>query len=53
MNGTTIPPLPVPEIKGFGIVRDADGHPKVDDLTTLPREIWDAFTEEDKAWLSR
>lgn len=35
----------------YGLVRDAQGKPCVDDLKTMPFEVWDKLTEEDKAYL--
>lgn len=43
--------LPVPKIKGFGIVRRADGTPKIDDPDNLPDEIKRALTEADREYL--
>jgi len=35
----------------YGLVRDAQGRPCVDDLKTMPLEVWEKLTEEDKAYL--
>lgn len=42
---------PKVKIKAFAIVRDKDGNPKVDNPDTLPKEIIDALSEKDKAYL--
>jgi hypothetical protein len=35
-------------IKGFGLVRDKDGKPKIDDPKNLPIEIYNMLTDEEK-----
>ncbi len=36
-------------MKGYGLIRDKYGLPKVDDLTKLPPEVWERLSDEDKA----
>ena len=33
--------------KGFALVRDKDGRPKIDDPATLPEEIKEMLTDEE------
>lgn len=40
-----------PKVKGSGIVRDAQGRPKVDDPSKLTPEILAAMTDEDLEYL--
>ena len=35
------------KFRGFGLVRDKDGKPKVDDPDSLPQEIRDILTDEE------
>jgi len=39
------------KFKGYALVRDKDGHPKVDDLNSLPNEIKQQLTQEDWEYL--
>ena len=39
------------KIKAFGLVRDKDGRPLVDDPKSLPREIIDQLSDEDLIYL--
>jgi hypothetical protein len=32
---------------GYGLVRDKDGNPKIDDPATLPQQIKDMLTDEE------
>ena len=36
------------KFKGYALVRDKDGKPKIDNPATLPRPIFDMLTEEEK-----
>ena len=38
-----------PKVKLFGLVRDADGHPNIDDPSTLPPEVIALMTTEERA----
>jgi hypothetical protein len=33
---------------GFGLVRDKNGKPKIDDPTNIPQPIWDMLTEQEQ-----
>ena len=44
--------IPQPEFRAFGLVRDKDGRPKVDDPSSLPPEVVAMLSKEDKEWLS-
>ena len=35
------------KFKGFGLVRDKNGKPKIDDPETLPQQIKDMLTDEE------
>ena len=39
------------EVLGFGVVRDKDGNPKVDDPSSLPAEILAQLTPQERATL--
>lgn len=39
------------KIKAYGLVRDKNGRPKVDDVTAIPPEVWETLSEEDKRYL--
>ena len=39
------------KIKGYMLVRDKFGKPKVDDVSTLPPQIIDTLSQEDKDYL--
>lgn len=43
--------MPAGKFKGFALVRDKDGNPKVDDPDNLPPEIYNALTDKDKEYL--
>lgn len=45
MNQTT---APRPKVRLFGLVRDKDGNPKVDDPHNLPPEIKAMLTEAER-----
>jgi len=34
--------------KAFGLVRDKNGRPKIDNLSKIPKEIWDMLTPEEQ-----
>lgn len=40
-----------PKVKGYALVRDAAGRPKVDDPASLPPEVVKTLTPEDRRWL--
>ena len=44
--------VPEPEIRVIALVRDKDGRPKVDDPRSLPQQIIDQLSQEDREWLS-
>ena len=36
------------KFKAFGLVRDKDGKPKIDDINNIPKQIWDMLTETEQ-----
>ena len=36
------------KLKGFGLVRDKNGKPKIDDYKSCPKEIKDMLTKQEK-----
>lgn len=36
------------KFKAFGLVRDKDGRPKIDDIHNIPDPIWDMLTEAEQ-----
>lgn len=36
------------KLKGFGLVRDKNGKPKIDDYKNCPQEIKDMLTQKEK-----
>jgi len=41
-----------PKTQLFGLVRDKDGKPKIDDLDNIPKPIWDMLTREEQEEIS-
>lgn len=39
---------PIVKMKGFSLVRDKNGKPKIDNYKTCPQEIKDLLTKEEK-----
>ncbi len=35
------------KIKAFGLVRDKNGKPKIDDINNIPTQIWDMLTNKE------
>lgn len=36
------------KIEMFALIRDANGKPKIDDPTNIPKPIWDLLTTEEQ-----
>ena len=32
----------------YALIRDKHGRPKIDDISKLPKQVWDALSQEDK-----
>ena len=32
----------------FALVRDKNGNPKADDISLIPKQVWDALSESDR-----
>lgn len=39
------------DVKAYFLVRDKDGNPLVDDIKTIPPQVWDSLSETDKQFL--
>jgi len=39
------------KMKGYGIVRDKNGNPKIDNPEKLPKEILDSLSEQDRNYI--
>lgn len=37
----------------YGLVRDAQGRPKFDDIFSIPPSIWDMLTDDERAEIER
>ena len=40
-----------PKMKGYALIRDKNGRPKIDDINHIPKEIWEILTDEDKEYI--
>jgi len=38
-------------MKGYALVRDKNGNPKVDHPENIPTEVWDQLSEKDKEFI--
>jgi len=36
------------ELKMFGLIRDKDGKPKIDDINDIPDPIWNMLTDKEQ-----
>ena len=36
------------KLKGYGLVRDRDGRPKLDKITDIPKPIWALLTQDER-----